>query len=173
ALQGAGCRPPAYGCGVCFPDVAFEVAPSQADLQTATLGAQDLAWLGQAVLTLVERVVPAPRGQAGNWITRLRGLWGETWKPRLALGHRVRVRAEERVMLDARQLEVLEQLEGNEHLLVEGPAGSGKTLIAREAAIRFAEGGRRVLLLTFTEALALWLRHSIEVPGVEVAPVRL
>src|SRR4030095_16189942 len=60
----------------------------------------------------------------------------------------------------------------NHRVLVEGGAGSGKTLLAREAALRRAEGGARVLVLTFTEALAQWLSRSIDVPGVDVAPIR-
>src|SRR5207247_8955389 len=48
----------------------------------------------------------------------------------------------------------------------------GKTLLAREAALRLAGAGRRVLLLTFTEALARWLRECTTVEGLEVAPIR-
>ena len=54
------------------------------------------------------------------------------------------------------------------HLLVEGGAGSGKTLIAREAARRFAEKGGNVLLICFTNALADWLRRSIDTSKIEV-----
>src|SRR5206468_5680718 len=57
-------------------------------------------------------------------------------------------------------------------LLVEGGAGSGKTLLAREAALRLNSAGRRVLLLTFTEALARWLGECTSAPGLEVAPIR-
>jgi hypothetical protein len=70
--------------------------------------------------------------------------------PSHSLGHRVKVAAEHRVRLEQEQLDLLDQLDGNARMLVEGPAGSGKTLLAREAAARFAAGGTRVLLLTFT-----------------------
>jgi superfamily I DNA and RNA helicase len=122
---------------------------------------------------VIEKALPAPRRQGGNWIARLHELWGETWKPRLALGHRVQMNAENRIQLEREQLDVLDQIDANERILVEGPAGSGKTLVAREAATRFAQGGKRVLLLTFTDALALWLRHAMrDVAGVEVAAIR-
>jgi superfamily I DNA and RNA helicase len=54
-------------------------------------------------------------------------------------------------------------------LLVEGGAGTGKTLLAREAACRFAAKGSRVLLVCFTNALADWLRRTITFSGVRVA----
>src|SRR5205823_10325587 len=92
--------------------------------------------------------------------------------PRLSLGQRAHISTEDRVMLDAGQLAILDGLQENSRVLVEGAAGSGKTLLAREAALRQAGAGRRVLLLTFTEALARWLRECTTAPGLEVAPIR-
>src|SRR5207247_9180291 len=116
--------------------------------------------------------LPGPRWQPGNGGGRPHGRGGETWKPRLTLGQRARHSAEDRVMLDGGQLAFLDALQDNNRLLVEGAAGSGKTLLAREAALRLAGAGRRVLLLTFTEALARWLRECTTVEGLEVAPIR-
>ncbi len=45
----------------------------------------------------------------------------------------------------------------NNRVLVEGGAGSGKTLLAVEFAVSLAEQGRRVLLLCFNSQLATWL----------------
>ena len=171
-LADGQCEPPAYGVATCFPDVAFSAPPSQDDLSRTTLGEQHLRWLDQALPSLVEHALPAPRSQRGNWVGRLHELWGETWKPRLTLGQRARHSAEDRVMLDGGQLAFLDALQDNNRLLVEGAAGSGKTLLAREAALRLAGARRRVLLLTFTEALARWLRECTTVEGLEVAPIR-
>ena len=51
---------------------------------------------------------------------------------------------------------ILEMLDGNRQLFVEGGPGTGKTWLALEQAYRFAEsgGGRRVLLLCYNLALA-------------------
>ena len=171
-LADAHCEPPAHGIATCFPDAAFSAPPSQDDLAGTTLGEQDLRWLDQVLPSLVDRALPAPGSQRGNWLGRLHELWGETWKPRLTLGHRARNNAEDRVMLDAGQLTILDGLQENSRVLVEGAAGSGKTLLAREAALRLAGAGRRVLLLTFTKALALWLRECTTAAGLEVAPIR-
>lgn len=51
---------------------------------------------------------------------------------------------------------ILEMLDGNRQLFVEGGPGTGKTWLALEQAYRFAEsaGGQRVLLLCYNLALA-------------------
>ena len=51
----------------------------------------------------------------------------------------------------------LESVIGNDLVLVRGGAGMGKTLLARELARREAGAGRKVLVLTYTEALGLEL----------------
>jgi hypothetical protein len=172
-LREHGCHPPAHGVAACCTDTAFDQPPTQDDLRDLVIGARELTYLPEALPALIERALRPPAGQGGNWIARLHELWGETWKSRLALGHRVQLGVENRIKLEREQLEVLDQLDANERILVEGPAGSGKTLVAREAALRFAAAGKRVLLLTFTEALALWLRRAMaDAPTVDVAPIR-
>jgi CO dehydrogenase nickel-insertion accessory protein CooC1 len=57
-------------------------------------------------------------------------------------------------------------------VLISGGAGTGKTLIAREAAMRFAAGGGKLLLLCFSDALAVWLRSQIGSSGITVSTVR-
>jgi hypothetical protein len=51
--------------------------------------------------------------------------------------------------------------EGNPHIICDGTAGTGKTIIALEAARRLAEQGLKVLLLCFNDNLAAFLRRSI------------
>lgn len=49
----------------------------------------------------------------------------------------------------------------NDRVLVEGTAGSGKTLLALEFALTLADRGERVLLLCYNRNLAAWLQeHS-------------
>ena len=171
-LHDAQCEPPAHGVAVAFPDVAGSANPTQDDIAGVTLDGDALRWLDQSFPALVERALPQPRRPRGNWIDRIHQLWGETWIPRLTLGLRVRHAADDRVELDRQQIALLDGLDQNPRLLVEGAAGSGKTLLAREAALRRAAGGQRVLVLTFTEALAHWLARTIDAPGIQVAPIR-
>lgn len=48
----------------------------------------------------------------------------------------------------------------NERVLVEGTAGSGKTLLALEFALTLAERGHRVLLLCYNRYLSEWLQDQ-------------
>ncbi len=44
---------------------------------------------------------------------------------------------------------------------VEGVAGSGKTLLARAQAERFADSGKSTLFVCYNRALAAWLEGSL------------
>jgi plasmid maintenance system killer protein len=66
------------------------------------------------------------------------------------------------LLLDEEQFRCIDEfLVDNTRALVSGGAGTGKTLIACEAARRLGSQGKRVLLVCFTEALAHWLRSQI------------
>ena len=80
-------------------------------------------------------------------------------------------RAARRVRLDGDQFETLACVLGNDAVLVRGGAGTGKTLLARELALREAAAGRSVLLLTYTEALGFELAAELEGRGIAVWPV--
>jgi hypothetical protein len=168
-LERDNCAPPSFGVGTCFPDVPFDVPPGEDDLSRTTIGAQDLPWLDEKLKSLMERALPPPRRPRGRWIERLYQLWGDTWIPSLGLGTRSRIEEAQRVSLDAEQIRTIQMVERNNNLLVEGGAGTGKTLLAREAACRFAARGEKVLLLCFTNGLAEWLRRTISSSNVRVS----
>jgi hypothetical protein len=171
-LREQGCAPPAFGVATFFPDTAFERQPEQDDMRGRVLGAQDLAWLGDALAAVVERALPPARPAVGKWIEALHVVWGETWVPRLSLGARSRMRSEQRVALDGKQLDVLDLAATNERVLIEGGAGTGKTLLAMESARRLAAAGRRPLLLCFTAPLGGFLERQLEGTGVHAMHVR-
>lgn len=174
-LAELGCQPPAFGAAVAFPDTDFDeggaAQPTQDDLQGVVLGRRHLAWLAEALPAVVTRALPAPRPAAGDWMKALHRLWGETWVPRLSLGSRVAASAERRFALDEVQLAALQLLSLQDRALVHGGAGSGKTLLAVEAARRQAEAGRSVLLLCSTEPLRHWLLARLEGTGIDVETV--
>ncbi|MDO3380538.1 nuclease-related domain-containing DEAD/DEAH box helicase [Geoalkalibacter halelectricus] len=171
-LKELGCPSVPFGVLTLFPDTSFSTAPGQDDLNSLTLGAQDVPWLIESIRAKLDQAFPEgyllPKQ---NWQALLHRLWGETWVPKLKLGHRAKVDAEDRLMLDREQLRLINSLIGNRRLVIEGVAGSGKTLLAREAALRMAAEGRRVRLLCFTDALAKWLAESVKGSSVQVDTV--
>lgn len=66
------------------------------------------------------------------------------------------------IRLTSEQSRVMMALEGNTHLLIEGGAGTGKTLLAAEYAVRRAEAGDKVLYLTYNKNLSNNINQQIE-----------
>jgi hypothetical protein len=164
---------PTIGAAVCFPDTFFTRQPTQDDLAGIVIGSQDLPYLDQILPDVMERAVPNPSPAGGRWVECLHALWGETWKPSLKLGAKIRLESETRIQLDLEQLQRLDEIEENDRIFLRGSAGSGKTLLAREAALRQAGQEKRVLLLCFTEALGRWLSETIKDPNITSAAVRV
>ena len=171
-LKELGCLSVPFGILTIFPDIHFSLSPGQDDLRGLILGGQDLPWLGEAIMAKLDLAFPEgfiipPQ----NWVGMLHALWGETWVPCLKLGQRAKVEAEQRLQLDQEQLRLIDALAANDRLLVAGTAGSGKTVLAREAALRMAQAGKRVLYLCFTDALAHWVGAELAQRNLQVATV--
>lgn len=60
--------------------------------------------------------------------------------------------------LTAEQSWIIDSLEENSQMAVSGPAGTGKTVLALEKAMRSAAGGKRTLFTCYNAALAAHLR---------------
>ena len=68
------------------------------------------------------------------------------------------------------QYKAFQNVLSNSRLIISGPAGSGKTMIAEWAANAFARDGKRVLVLCFNKVLEAWLNRNKDelVSGVDV-----
>lgn len=64
-------------------------------------------------------------------------------------------------LLTSAQSHLLEALEGNRQMAVAGAAGTGKTLLALEKAMRCSQSGQRTLLTCFNNALAAYLKRLV------------
>jgi len=165
-------EPPSIGQAPCFPETAFDNQPTQDDLNGIVLGAHNLQWLAESLPSVVKKAIPPPPPRcAPNWLERIHAMWCETWVPSLSLGGRAKEAAAKRLSLDDAQLQVLEGLLENDRVLIQGGAGSGKTLLAAEASRRLAVDGKRVLLLCFTAPLRKWLAARLEGTGIEVQTI--
>ena len=68
----------------------------------------------------------------------------------------------------AEQFGALDAMEANPRVVFVGPAGTGKTLLALEAARRGASAGRKVLFLCFNRLLGKWLEEQLSFTGANV-----
>ena len=88
---------------------------------------------------------------------------------RPSLGSRVSDINAELLSLTEEQYRTLDGFEDAPRVLVRGGAGTGKTLLAREEAVRRAAAGDRVLLCCFNRVLGEYLRDGLEgIAGVDV-----
>lgn len=70
------------------------------------------------------------------------------------------------------QLQIIEGLDGvNDRALIEGPAGTGKTVLAFEEARRANSSGQRTALLCFNRQLAASLRLEARSLGIEAVDI--
>ena len=63
--------------------------------------------------------------------------------------------------LSSDQINLLSRLEGNKRIAFHGSAGSGKTILAMEKALRSVEEGKKTVLLCFNERLRDMLRATL------------
>lgn len=62
------------------------------------------------------------------------------------------------IKLTKQQSKIVKAIESNKNVVIQGPAGSGKTLIAYQKAIGYKQQGLKVLYLTFNKEIASHLR---------------
>ena len=172
-LRTQGTPIPAHGIATWFADTPVdENAPIQDDLRGRLLGSNHLAWCAEALPPLlVHTIGPHVRPVERSTINALHALWGETWTPRLSLGQRLRADEADRLHLDETQVALLTSWQRNQRLLITGGPGTGKTLLACEAARRFTAAGQRVLLLCFTDGLGQWLASHLADDGIEARSI--
>ncbi|PYT00671.1 MAG: nuclease [Acidobacteria bacterium] len=71
-------------------------------------------------------------------------------------------RAEDLKRYTESQYRAIDSMSLNRRVIFQGPAGTGKTMLAIEAARRAAANGRRVLFICFNNLLGEWLRKETE-----------
>lgn len=97
----------------------------------------------------------------------------EVLKPHLytteRLADRISRTEQSRIHFTEEQFSAIEMIEANDHIVFSGPAGTGKTFLALEAARRLAAMGNRTLFLCFNKNLSIWLEgQTRNVPDLTV-----
>jgi len=151
-----------FGHAVAFPDIRIESPHLGVDGPPETvLDATKLADPRRAVeaaLRFWNRNQEGPGAQAVDAFVRL---LAPSYKLEMTL--RTRIDQEEVVFRDLteQQFQILHMLSAYRRALIEGCAGSGKTMLALEKARRLSDEGFRTLFVCFNRALAGWARESL------------
>ena len=166
-------RPPRIGLAVCFPDTPFEQQPTQGDLKGLVVGSSHLPYFEEVLPDLLKKAIQSfkKRKASPGWIKVLHSMWCESWPPKMRLSIRSMLSEEKRLRLDQEQFLALCRIIENDKVIVQGGAGTGKTVLACELAKKEAVSGRNVLLFSFTDALGLELSKKIKEPNITATPI--
>lgn len=97
----------------------------------------------------------------GDGLAALRDFLAKPFTLEFSLGARVAESVEELTYLQPEQYLVLDHTADLQRALLQGGAGTGKTMIAMEAARRSAESGARTLLTCFNRPLAIEMKRRL------------
>ena len=166
-------KPPRIGEAVCFPDTPFEQQPTQGDLEGLVVGSSDLPYFEKVLPDLLKKAIQSfkERKTSSGWIKELHSMWCESWPPEMRLSIRSKLSEEERIKLDREQFCTLCRIIENDKVIVQGGAGTGKTVLAFELAKKEAASGRNVLLFCFTNALGLELSKVLKESNIAATPI--
>jgi hypothetical protein len=105
-----------------------------------------------------------------NGVAAVSQIFARVATTRSLLSTRLDEEEQRRIELTQRQATILDVLSRQRRAMIAGGAGTGKTLIAREKAVRLAGEGMRTLLVCYNRGLADFLREqSRDVEGLDVA----
>ncbi len=143
-------------CGVVFPDIAFtsssqEIIP-EIVFDTRTGDITD--YLNAVFDYWMKRRHKEPSKLSKNDVKDIVNFLRGEFSFIPTLRDRLNNVEKRLVRLTKNQAQIMDGLSRNSRLLIEGIAGTGKTLLATEFAKKRAESGDRVLYLTFNKNLA-------------------
>ena len=160
-----------FGYGVMFPDIEYTSSGIDEE-QWQVFDSRD----GTDVKQFIKRLAD---GAKGKW----EALYGPLNKSKLpdaadvrymasilrgdfdcavAMSVQLRNASEALIALTKEQYRCLDQLDDNPRCLIQGPAGTGKTLLAIEEVKKFAARGDKVALFCFNSNLADWMSNYFD-----------
>lgn len=155
--------PCGFGYAVVFPDCRWTGTPPLGADRPVILDSADLPALGNRVQSLVRRWDrnPNPTPLTGANRQRVKSGLAGTFRLLPALDRVVADQEATLLQLTEWQAVALSGLYTNDRLVVSGPAGSGKTMLAVATAKHLAIREKKVLFLCFNRSLADWLSEIL------------
>ncbi len=146
--------------GVILPDSARPNRSLGADapLELFAFG-DDLERLGEWVKLRFQEGSGAGEGIGQDGMLALQGILAARFELRPHLAHTLSEDQRRIESLTQEQSWILDALEDNTQLAIPGAAGTGKTILALEKAMRCTESGMRTLFVCFNNALASHLKR--------------
>ena len=159
-----------FGYAVVMPDISFSIRSPEWEPWQAL----DLDALRKPVSVALRRLAAGqaklhPKAPAAEPTTATVRILQQVLRPDFEVlvtrGTQIEQTELELLRLTEEQFVTLDTLADNERCLVEGAAGTGKTMLALEFARRAATAGRRTLLICFNRLLGDWLERQTAESG--------
>lgn len=153
--------PLGYGYAVVFPDCIYtgDVPPGAAPL--IVLSSNDLQKFDQRIPEIIKSWKRSGRPLTEIEAKKMIASLVSSFNLIPVLSRQIEEEYDKLVRLTEEQAHLLDILERHDRCLIEGVAGSGKTMLAMEKARRFALAGKRTLLVCYNITLANWLSQSL------------
>jgi hypothetical protein len=152
----------AHGYAVVFPHLDYDGSPPPHADKAIVISRKHLPMIAQAVEAAYSAWTDDPR-PLGN--ERYSMLLHDCLMPKFRVfrpvGPDISKSSERLLELTETQAQVFEGLYVQDRVLVEGVAGSGKTLLALYRALAFAREGKRTLFVCYNTELAAWLQAQV------------
>ncbi|MHC1767923.1 MAG: NERD domain-containing protein [Verrucomicrobiia bacterium] len=169
-------RNTAVGYGVLTPDIHFDITGPDIEPKVIYDNRDGARRFAAYMRRLADYWHERLEGQSGRPLESLspshtQAIFDELradFDLRPSLRTRVGLVKDELLSLTKEQYRILDALQDNERALVRGGAGTGKTLLAIEEALRQAATGRRVFLCCFNKNLAVFLRNAVRSTPIDV-----
>ena len=160
--------PLATSHAVCFPNTFSEPANLPANAARCILiTGNDLDDVSKAVHRAYSSFNPPPRALTEKEVERLRWALMPLCEYGMSLRDRLAQAERQLFTLTEEQCRMLDFIRNRRTALIQGCAGSGKTVMAVKKARELAAEGRRVLLLAFNEMIGERLKDAVaDVPNV-------
>ena len=156
-----------FGFGVMFPDINYYAAGIDEE-QWQVFDSRD----GNNVKDFVRRIADGTRGKwektfrhfeesklpSSEDARYIASILRSDFDYALSMRSQLRYSDEDLLKLTKEQYRCLDQLDDNPRCLIEGPAGTGKTLLAIEEVKKSVAKGERTALFCFNSNLAEWLK---------------
>ncbi|MCR5448346.1 MAG: NERD domain-containing protein [Solobacterium sp.] len=169
-----------YGIGVMFPDIEYQAVGCDEE-QWQVFDVNDGYRVGDYVRRLFDgaqkrweetfqNTVSFDKLPTESDVRYIADLLRGDFDKAVAISAKIRDSEEELVRLTEQQYRCIDQISDNKRSLILGGAGTGKTLLAIEAAKNAAAEGKRTAMFCFNRNLGSWIEQYFKKMPVSVRP---
>jgi hypothetical protein len=169
-----------FGTGVMFPDITFQVDDMDGE-QWQLFDQNDGKDVSSFIKKLSKNVkrkweekygpIYADKLPDAKAVREFANVLRSNFDKAVSLYTQINYAEEALITLTREQLNCLDQLEDNSRCLIQGPAGTGKTLLAIEEVKKTVANGGKVALFCFNTMLGNWLKCYFDEMDKSLRPV--